>query len=113
MYHWHTGTMTRRSIGLDSPEPVPVADINSLDAMELGVAESDTVRITSRRGSMLIGCGLSERPGAETDFIPFYFREAAANLLTHPGLEPSARIAEFKISAARIEPVSAGAPARV
>ena len=29
---------------------------------------------------MLIGCGLSERPGAETDFIPFDFREAAANL---------------------------------
>ena len=36
MYHWHTGTMTRRSTGLDSREPVPVVDINPRDALELG-----------------------------------------------------------------------------
>ena len=33
-----------------------------------------------------------------------HFREAAANLLTNPQLDPYAQIAEFKVSAVRIEP---------
>jgi formate dehydrogenase major subunit len=105
MYHWHTGTMTRRSTGLDSREPVPVVDINPMDALELCVADGDTVRVTSRRGSMLIGARLSERQARGQIFIPFHFREAAANLLTNPRLDPYAKIAEFKISAVKVEPV--------
>jgi formate dehydrogenase major subunit len=105
MYHWHTGTMTRRSTGLDSREPVPVVDINPRDAMELGVCEGDTVRVSSRRGSMLIGARLSDRQARGQIFIPFHFREAAANLLTNPRLDPYAKIAEFKISAVRVEAV--------
>jgi formate dehydrogenase major subunit len=104
MYHWHTGTMTRRSTGLDSREPTPVVEINPRDALELGVGEGDTVRVTSRRGSMLIGARLSERQARGQIFIPFHYREAAANLLTNPRLDPYAKIAEFKISAVRVEP---------
>jgi formate dehydrogenase major subunit len=40
-----------------------------------------------------------------------HFREAAANLLTNPALDPYAKIAEFKVSAVRIEPVRARAAA--
>ena len=106
MYHWHTGTMSRRSTGLDSREPVPVVDINPRDAVELGVGEGDTVRVSSRRGSMLIGARLSERQARGQIFIPFHFREAAANLLTNPRLDPYAKIAEFKISAVRVEAIA-------
>jgi predicted molibdopterin-dependent oxidoreductase YjgC len=105
MYHWHTGTMTRRSVGLDSREPVPVVDINPIDALELCVSEGDTLRVTSRRGSMLIGARISDRQARGQIFIPFHFREAAANLLTNPRLDPYAKIAEFKISAVKVEPV--------
>ncbi|MGZ8398032.1 MAG: molybdopterin-dependent oxidoreductase [Gemmatimonadales bacterium] len=106
MYHWHTGTMSRRSTGLDSREPTPVVDINPRDAVELGVSEGDTVRVSSRRGSMLIGARLSDRQARGQIFIPFHFREAAANLLTNPRLDPYAKIAEFKISAVRVEAVA-------
>ena len=105
MYHWHTGTMTRRSAGLDSREPVPVVEINPEDAREMDVQEGDTLRITSRRGSILIGARLSERQARGQVFIPMHFREAAANLLTNPQLDPYARIASFKVSAVRVEPV--------
>jgi len=60
------------------------------------------VRVTSRRGSMLIGARLSERQARGQIFIPFHFREAAANLLTNPRLDPYAKIAEFKISAVKV-----------
>jgi predicted molibdopterin-dependent oxidoreductase YjgC len=105
MYHWHTGTMSRRSTGLDSREPTPVVEINPLDAIEMGLTDGDTVRVTSRRGSMLIGARISERQARGQIFIPFHFREAAANLLTNPRLDPYAKIAEFKISAVQVTPV--------
>ncbi len=106
MYHWHTGTMTRRSTGLDSREPVPVVEISPADAEELGVAEGDGVRVTSRRGSVLINVRISERQAVGQIFIPMHFREAAANLLTNPKLDPYARIASFKVSAVRVEPAT-------
>jgi formate dehydrogenase major subunit len=103
MYHWHTGTMTRRSEGLDSREPVPIVEICAADALALGVTEGATVRVTSRRGSILIGVRISERQARGQVFIPMHFREAAANLLTNPALDPYAKIAEFKVAAVRIE----------
>jgi formate dehydrogenase major subunit len=109
MYHWHTGTMTRRSEGLDAREPVPVVEIGPADAFRLGVSEGDTVRVTSRRGEVLIGVRVSERQAPGQVFIPMHFREAAANLLTNPALDPYAKIASFKVSAVRIEPVRQGA----
>jgi len=108
MYHWHTGTMTRRARGLDSREPVPVVEIAPADALALGVTEGETVRVTSRRGSVLIGVRLSERQAPGQIFISMHFREAAANLLTNPALDPYAKIAEFKVSAVRVEPYAPG-----
>ncbi|HYC02177.1 MAG TPA: 2Fe-2S iron-sulfur cluster-binding protein [Azospirillaceae bacterium] len=35
-------------------------------------------------------------------FIPFCYREAAANLLTDPALDPHGKIPEFKLCAARV-----------
>jgi predicted molibdopterin-dependent oxidoreductase YjgC len=105
MYHWHTGTMTRRSEGLDAREPVPVVEMNRRDALELGVSEGDTVRVTSRRGSILIGVRISDRQAQGQIFIPMHYREAAANLLTNPALDPYAKIASFKVSAVRVERV--------
>ena len=38
-------------------------------------------------------------------FIPFHFREAAANLLTLDELDPDGKIPEFKFCAVHIQPV--------
>jgi formate dehydrogenase major subunit len=106
MVHWHTGTMTRRSRGLDSREPVPIVEIAPSDAAQLGVGDGDPVRVTSRRGSIQIGVRISNRQAPGQIFIPMHFREAAANLLTNPALDPYAKIAEFKVAAVRVEPVA-------
>jgi formate dehydrogenase major subunit len=111
MYHWHTGTMTRRAKGLDSREPVPTMEIGAADAEGLGVADGDEVRVTSRRGSVVIRVRVSDRQARGQVFIPMHYREAAVNLLTNPTLDPYAKIAEFKVSAVRIE--KAGLPAGV
>jgi len=36
-------------------------------------------------------------------FVPFHYREAAANLLTNPVLDPYAKMAELKVCAVRVE----------
>src|SRR5881296_2869654 len=107
LYHWHTGTMTRRASGLDQREPTPVVEIHPDDARALGVADGDPVRLTSRRNSMVSSCRVSERVARGQVFVPFHFREAAANLLTNPVLDPYAKMAELKCCAVRVEAVEA------
>ena len=111
LYHWHTGTMTRRSQGLDAREPVPTVEVLPDDAAALGVTDGDLVRITSRRNTMLIPVRVSNRVARRQVFVPFHFREAAANLLTSPVLEPHAKMAALKVCAVRLEP--AGVPAGI
>ena len=106
LYHWHTGTMTRRSTGLDSREPTPIVEISADDARGLGVEDGDPVRITSRRGSIIINARISPRVAHGQVFVPMHYREAAANLLTNSSkLDPYAGIPEFKVSAVRVEAV--------
>ena len=112
MVHWHTGTMTRRSAGLDSREPTPVVEIAAVDAARLGVSDGDSVEVSSRRASVLIGVRISNRQAPGQVFIPMHFREAAANLLTNPALDPYAKIAEFKVCAVRVEAAELGAVTR-
>ena len=103
LYHWHTGTMTRRASGLDAREPTAIVEIHPDDARKLGVREGELVRLTSRRNSMVSAARISERVAVGQVFVPFHFREAAANLLTNPVLDPYAKMAELKVCAVRIE----------
>ncbi len=102
MYHWHTGTMTRRSFALDAREPGPIVELNPADALELGVGDGDEVRVSSRRGEIRISVRLSTRVARRQVFIPMHYREAAVNLLTNPELDPYAHIPEFKVCAVAV-----------
>jgi formate dehydrogenase major subunit len=107
MYHWHTGTMTRRSTALDAREPTPTVELSPADAAEMGVREGDEVIVTSRRGQLRISVRLSPRVARRQVFIPMHYREAAVNLLTNPALDPYAGIPEYKVCAVRVDPVAA------
>jgi predicted molibdopterin-dependent oxidoreductase YjgC len=103
LYHWHTGTLTRRASGLDAREPTAIVEIHPDDADMIGVREGQLVRLTSRRNSMVSAARISQRVARGQVFVPFHFREAAANLLTNPVLDPYAKMAELKVCAVRVE----------
>jgi predicted molibdopterin-dependent oxidoreductase YjgC len=109
MYHWHTGTMTRRSTALDARESGPIVELHPADAAAMGVQEGDEVLVTSRRGQIRISARLSPRVARHQVFVPMHYREAAANLLTNPALDPVAHIPEFKVCAVRVEPAAVAA----
>jgi predicted molibdopterin-dependent oxidoreductase YjgC len=104
LQHYHSGSMTHHVAGLNTLLPEERMEINPLDARALQVEDGMLVKVTSRRGSITVAARLSKRPTTGVVFIPFHFKEAAANLLTSStGLDPVAKIPSFKVSAVRIE----------
>ncbi len=104
LYHYHSGTMTRRSGPLDWREPRGYVEVNSEDAQTAGVADNHAVVIRSRRGSVRTRLKVSDDVPPGTIFLAFHWREAPANRLTHDfALDPVAKIPEYKISAVRLE----------
>lgn len=50
LFHYHTGTMTRRSTGLDAVAPKPYIQVNPADAAKNEIEDGQSVTVTSRRG---------------------------------------------------------------
>ncbi|MDQ1327693.1 MAG: formate dehydrogenase ferredoxin subunit [Candidatus Poribacteria bacterium] len=102
LYHWHTGTVTGRAKALDAIVPKGYVEIHPIDAKSLDVADGDEVKVTSRRGEITISAKVSDIVFEGTVFMPFAFRESAANVLTNPELNPQAKNAALKVCAVRI-----------
>lgn len=103
LYHYHTGTMTRRSRGLNAIRPEGYVEIHPRTAADLGIEDGDWVYVTSRRGRVRVKALLTERTSRRVVFMPFHFAETAANALTGRALDPVAKIPELKVSAVRVE----------
>jgi len=100
--HWHTGTMTRRSVVLDKIEPYPIIFINSKDVKKYLLDLNKEVIIETRRGKIQIKLRCDDNLLPGMIFLPFCFTEAAANILTKSDLDPIGKIPELKFSAAKI-----------
>ncbi|MCK5187088.1 MAG: formate dehydrogenase subunit alpha, partial [Deltaproteobacteria bacterium] len=103
LYQFHTATMTRRSKGLVSRTPDAFVEINPEDAENLEILHGDKLKVTSRRGSILVAADITERCGKGVVFVPFHYSEAAVNRLTNTAIDPVANIPEYKVCAVRIE----------
>ncbi|MBN1786405.1 MAG: formate dehydrogenase subunit alpha [Candidatus Methanofastidiosa archaeon] len=105
LFHFHTGTMTRRSEKLNKEVPTGYVEINPQDAEELGIKDGEKVKVSTRRGTIDIPAYVTRKVPLKTVFIPFHFNECAANMLTNPALDPIAKIPEFKVCACKIETI--------
>ncbi len=103
--HWHTGAMTRRATILDAIEPVPVASMHPDDLQNIGAEAGDKIRLSSRRGNIECFARADNALNDGQVFMPFCYREAAANLLTNEALDPFGKIPEFKFCALKVERV--------
>jgi formate dehydrogenase alpha subunit len=103
MFHYHTGTITRRITKLEHEVPGCYVEIHPQDAQRIGLDGHKRVRVISRRGEITAAAKITERVEPGVIFIPFHFAEAAANVLTNPALDPIAKIPEYKVCAVRVE----------
>jgi anaerobic selenocysteine-containing dehydrogenase len=101
-FHWHTGSMTRRTHLLDREERRAFVEINPLDAAALDVRDGDRITVSSRRGEVTVEAKITAVVPEKVLFMPFHFVEGAANALTNNQLDPESHIPEFKVAAVSI-----------
>ena len=101
--HYHTGTMTRKSPALFAEQEKGYAELHPEDAAAIAIQGGENVRVTSRRGSILVPARITDTVEMGEVFIPFHFFESAANVLTQKALDPESMMPELKVCAVRLE----------
>jgi len=103
LYHYHTGTMTRRVEGLSSLYGAEKVWINQNDAEKMDINQGDRVKVASRRGEVTAEAMPAREVLEGTVFMTFHFAEACANELTNTAMDPVAKIPELKVCAVKVE----------
>ena len=102
LYHYHTGTMTRKVEGLNHKVPGSYIEISPKTAEKLDIADGEMLKVSSRRGSIKVKAKVSSKVEGNVVFVPFHFAEAAANTLTNGALDPTCKTPELKVCAVAI-----------
>ncbi|CAG0937122.1 formate dehydrogenase major subunit [Thermoflexales bacterium] len=105
-YHYHTGTMTRKSLPLNQVGPEQMVEVNPQDAAVLEIEDGDYVKLTTRRGNIAVKVWVTDRVPEKTVFTTFHFWEANVNELTVKDTDPLSVIPEYKVAAVKIEKIS-------
>jgi formate dehydrogenase alpha subunit len=103
IFHYHTGSMTRRTPKLLDEVPRGFVEVNPQDATKEGLKDKDVVTLKTRRGNIEVVARVTDEVPAGLLFTPFHFPDSCANVLTIPALDPSAKCAETKVCAARMD----------
>jgi formate dehydrogenase major subunit/formate dehydrogenase alpha subunit len=103
LYHYHTGSMTRRVRGLQAVAPEERVEVHPVDAEALEICNGDLVKVSSRRGEVTARAEVTDRVPIGVIFMTFHYAESAANLLTNTALDPVSKMPEVKVCAVRVE----------
>ena len=100
---YQSGAQTRRVRAL--PDAGPFVELHPMLAGRLGASDGGTVEVRTRRGTMTAAARVVATIRPDTVFVPFHW--VGANRLTNDALDPSSRMPEFKVCAARVSAVAA------
>jgi len=103
--HWHTATMTGRVHELKNAYPAAVVEIHPDDATALGLKNHDQVRISSRRGKIVLPCETEGRgvPERGNVFVAFFDETKLINELCIDAYCPISKEPDFKKCAVQVE----------
>lgn len=104
--HYHTGTMTRHSWGLDGVHPEDALEINPVDAQRLGIADGEKIKVTTRRGEVITKANITTKVPVGTTFFTFHFTETPGNILTNSSADPVSKTPEYKVCSVKVEKVN-------
>ena len=109
LYHYNAATQTRRSEGLSAKQPEGFVEIHPKNARKLGVQDGQMVDVVTRRSRVKARAMVSRQVRYNRIWMPFHFPEMRTNELTVDAGDAVTGTGEYKVCAARIEPI-AGAP---
>jgi assimilatory nitrate reductase catalytic subunit len=101
--HYQSGAQTRRIAKLEDISPEPLVELHPVTARRYGVGPGDRVWVETRRDAAAFKVKLTASIREDTIFLPFHWGgRQSANRLTSAALDPTSRMPEFKVCAARI-----------
>jgi assimilatory nitrate reductase catalytic subunit len=95
---YQSGTQTRRVASLAGHAFV---ELHPDLADSLSIVDGEPVRLVSRRGHVTLPARVVDTVRPDTVFAPFHW--PGVNALTNDALDPTSRMPEFKVCAARVE----------
>jgi formate dehydrogenase alpha subunit len=102
---YNFSSMTGKTREIDDIAPEALAEVNPVDAERMGIKQGDTLRLTSRRGSVTIKAEITERSQPGTVFTTYNYAETPVNFLTLDALDRLSRTPEYKLCAIKVEVV--------
>jgi formate dehydrogenase alpha subunit len=99
----HYNVTTRQSPALSAYVPGEAAMVHPMDAANLGVANGDRLRVTSRRGSVTTGIRITDRVQPGMIWMSLHHASTPTNELTVHAFDPISQTGEYKIAAVRLE----------
>ena len=113
LYHYNAATQTRRSEGLTTKQPEGFVEVHPRNARRLGIEDGQMVDVISRRGKVRCRALVSRQVRPGSIWMPLHFPNVRANYLTTDAGDQVTGTAEYKVCAARIEPVADSKPQQV
>jgi assimilatory nitrate reductase catalytic subunit len=103
VFHYLSGTQTRRIKFLVDKSPGPVCEMHPELAEQLGFVDRQLVAVESRRGKLTVPLTITQAIRKDTVFVPYHWAERlAANQITLRALDPVSKMPEFKVAACRV-----------
>jgi assimilatory nitrate reductase catalytic subunit len=95
---YQSGAQTRRV--RDLPDTGPFVELHPMLADRVGARDGEPVVVSTRRGDLKAPARVVTTIRPDTVFVPFHW--VGANRLTNDALDPSSRMPEFKVCAAKV-----------
>ncbi len=106
LFHYHTGTMTRKTEGLNRFMGSERVQVNPADAEKLNLNNNDIIKVISRRGEVKAGIEITTVVPQGVVYMTFHFAETPTNMITSCAVDPVTQTPEYKVCAVRIEKVN-------
>ncbi|ADU31185.1 formate dehydrogenase subunit alpha [Evansella cellulosilytica] len=106
VFHYLSGTQTRRTDFLMEKCPEPYVEMHPDLASTYAIQDGDDVFLETKRGSMTVKSKITKAIRKDHVFIPYHWgKELSVNKLTNPALDPTSRMPEFKVCAVKLKKV--------
>ena len=103
-YNTHSQTRHYAS-GVKIKQTEETLDIHPDDALRLNINDGDTVRVSSRRGTLTVKAKVTSQVVPGLVFMSFHWSEVPTNVLTLNEYDPISGTAEFKACAVKVETI--------
>ena len=95
--HYHTRTMTGRTVGSEYLVPEELVEVHPADVERLGLEDGGLAVMSSRRGEVVVKVRATDKSPPGTVFCSFSFSDVPINALTGSGYDPITDTAELKV----------------